>query len=112
MAVELRLDASVVAMLLSRLTEEEAAYQCAEVAPPAPEPFACTCALLRDWAAAADFPGSWSTRDRSRVLASLASQSHLPGFKDAAGPVVLDWVRDLVVPPTATDDECCVPCHC
>ena len=57
-----------------------------------PASFACTCALLRSWAGAADFPAAWSGPERARVLSSVSTQCmQLPGFGAAVRPVVKAW---------------------
>ena len=126
LAVELDLDAATVAALLSRLADEEAASQSTDGAAPAADAaFPCTCTLLREWAAAAEFPSKWSTPDRALILASLALQARRQGFKAAATPVMLELVRDLVAAPSAaaeveggmeyvrraSEDAVCEPCE-
>ena len=57
-----------------------------------PASFACTCALLRSWTEAADFPAAWSPPERARVLSSVSTQCmQLPGFGAAIRPLVQAW---------------------
>lgn len=57
-----------------------------------PASFPCTCALLRSWAEAADFPAAWSGLERARVLSSVSTQCmQLPGFAQAVRPAVQAW---------------------
>lgn len=108
LAIELGLDVATVAALLSRLAEEEAAASFGADGPAALS-FPCTCTLLREWAGAASFPTAFSMPDRTCILNSLAAQAQRPGFKDAAGAVMLELlVHDHAAVPTGLDSVPCV----
>merc|ERR1719263_452821 len=108
LAIELNLDVSTVAALVRRLAEEEATAAFgadgltrAASATPSAE-FPCTCTLLRTWAGAVNFPTAFSMPDRVCILDRLAAQAQRPGFKDAAGPVMLELVHDCVTADSDT----------
>jgi hypothetical protein len=103
LAIELGLDVATVAALLSRLAEEEAAASFGAGGPAALS-FPCTSTLLREWASAASFPTAFSMPDRACVLNSLAAEAQRPGFKDAAGAVMLELLaHDHVAVPMGLD---------
>lgn len=103
LAIELGLDVATVAALLSRLAEEEASASFGADGPAALS-FPCTCTLLREWASAASFPAAFSMPDRACILNSLAAEAQRPGFKDAAGAVMLELlVHDHVAVPVGLD---------